>query len=321
MLKIQNFKATNQEFKAIVKIYNLISHDDIADYTETKNRWKIRDKTLKSDKLLLYYNNKVIGYLAFVNGRNENSQTFFFNILLDPKYSNLNYREKLYQEMLLKINNFRVTKIHSDVWEHKNYKSHHNFLIKHSFKCVQTNKESFCKIKEINLDNYRPLIKKLERDGIKLFDSKYELNKNSDHYKKLEELSWQYAQDFPIPDGISHTREPFKQFLKEQIYFESNEYGIELVAVKNNKYIAATDISVNHKSQPSVGWTGSLGVLREYRRKGIATALKVKAIDLLIKKGITEIRTDNEENNPMYQINIKLGFKPAPSQLDYLKVL
>ena len=321
MLKIQNFKATNQEFKEIVKIYNLISHDDIADYTETKDRWKIRDKTLKSDKLLLYYDNKVIGYLAFVNGRNENSQTFFFNILLNPKYSNFGYREKLYQKMLLKINNFRVTKIHSDVWEHKNYKSHHNFLIKHGFKCVQINKESFCKIKEVNLDNYRPLIKKLEKDGIKLLDSKYELNKNSDHYKKLEKLSWKYAQDFPIPDGISHTREPFKQFLKEQIYFENNEYGIELVAVKNNKYIAATDISVNHKSQPNVGWTGSLGVLREYRRKGIATALKVKAIDLLIKKGITEIRTDNEENNPMYQINIKLGFKPAPSQLDYLKVL
>ena len=31
----------------------------------------------------------------------------------------------------------------------------------------------------------------------------------SNHYKKLEELIWSYNQDFPIPDGISHTRIPF----------------------------------------------------------------------------------------------------------------
>ena len=69
------------------------------------------------------------------------------------------------------------------------------------------------------------------------------------------------------------------------------------------------------------GWTGGLGVIREFRRKGIATALKIKAIEALLKKGITEIRTDNEENNPMYKINVALGFKPVPFSLEYIKEL
>ena len=60
-------------------------------------------------------------------------------------------------------------------------------------------------------------------------------------------------------------------------------------------------------------------MLEKFRRKGIATAIKIKAIEVLLKKGVTEVRTDNEENNPMYKINVELGFKPVPFSLDYSK--
>ena len=62
-------------------------------------------------------------------------------------------------------------------------------------------------------------------------------------------------------------------------------------------------------------------MLREYRRKGIATALKVKAIEKLCEKGIKKVRTDNEENNPMYKINVALGFTPEPYCYDYQREL
>ena len=74
-----------------------------------------------------------------------------------------------------------------------------------------------------------------------------------------------------------------------------------------------------NKFEPNKGWTGALGVLRNFRRRGIATALKIKAIEKLLKKGVTELRTDNEKNNPMYKINVALGFKPVPFSLDYSK--
>jgi GNAT superfamily N-acetyltransferase len=91
------------------------------------------------------------------------------------------------------------------------------------------------------------------------------------------------------------------------------------VAVLDGKYIGSTDLRVYPKAEPQKAWTGGLGVLKEFRRKGIATALKIKAIESLIKKGITEIRTDNEENNPMYKINVALGFEPVPFSLEYMK--
>ena len=168
------------------------------------------------------------------------------------------------------------------------------------------------------MSNYG-LEKYFKSEGIKFYDSRDEMKEFPNHYKKLEELIWTYSKDFPMPEGIKNTRMPFEQAMKLQIDFEENCYGVEIVAVKNEQYIGSTDIEVLPKAEPHKGWTGGLGVLREFRRKGIATAMKIKAIEVLLKKGVTEIRTDNEENNPMYKINVELGFKPVPFSLDYMK--
>ena len=40
------------------------------------------------------------------------------------------------------------------------------------------------------------------------------VEKNSRHGGKLEQLEWQIEQDIPTPENISHTRIPFKHWLK-----------------------------------------------------------------------------------------------------------
>jgi GNAT superfamily N-acetyltransferase len=61
------------------------------------------------------------------------------------------------------------------------------------------------------------------------------------------------------------------------------------------------------------------GTRRDYRRRGLATAMKVRNIQLAKKLGVDIIETDNEENNPMFQLNLQLGFKPQPAYLDFHK--
>ena len=192
-------------------------------------------------------------------------------------------------------------------------------MISKDFKHVQTNREYTCNIENIDFEKYKPLLNQLKLAGINFYDSKEEMKDWPNHYEKLEELTWTYHQDFPIPDGVKHTRTPFKQALKIQKDFEENYYGTEIVAVKDGRYIGSTDLEVYYKSEPHKAWTNGLGVLKDFRRKGIATALKIKAIEKLIEKGVTEIRTDNEENNPMYKINVSLGFEPVPFSLEYMK--
>ena len=199
--------------------------------------------------------------------------------------------------MLDEVKVFNCNLVHTSIYDHPNYEEHKKLLNKERFELVQTNREYSCDIRKVDIKKYQTLIKKLETDGIKFYDSKKEMrdfpDKFPNHYKKLEELIWIYDQDMPIPDGIKHQRPSFEQFMKYSHNFENNTYGVEIIAVLNGEYIGSTDISVYHKSEPHKGWTGGLGVLKKFRRKGIATALKIKAIEVLIKKGVTDVRTNS----------------------------
>ena len=319
MLRIKKFTETDLEFIELARIDNLVNHDSINHSDDDKNNWEIRDKSLIRDRLLLYNYDKLIGVLYYSQGRGENNRTTFYTLHLDPLYNHKGYRVLLYNKMLNVVKEFNCNKLLTSLYEHPNYKEHQKLLIKENFKLAQTNREYCCDIRTVDTSKYYPLIQKLELEGIKFYDSRDEMQKFSDHYRKLEELIWTYSKDFPIPDGVEHTRMPFEQAMKIQIDFEENSYGTEIVAIKEDKYIGSTDIEVYPKTEPHKGWTGGLGVLKEFRRKGIGTALKIKAIERLLKKGVTEIRTDNEQNNPMYKINVALGFEPVPFSLEYMK--
>ena len=319
MISINKFRATDEQFRELSRIENLINHDFIVHPDDTKNDWKNRNKSLANDKLLLYNNDTLIGNLNYSQGRDGNSMTAEYSLYLDPIYNNKGYRSLLYKKMLEEVRRFRCNKIITTIYEHVNYKEHKKILVKNGFKLAQTNREYSCDIRKINFKKYYPLIQRLESKGIKLYDSKKEMKDWENHYIKLEELSWIYGKDVPMPKGIEREREPFKEFMKDQIDYEKNYYGVEIIAVKDNKYIGSTDLDVFYKSEPHKAWTGSLGVLKEFRRIGVATAIKIKALEILFKNGITKVMTDNEINNPMYKINEKLGFRTEPFSLDYIK--
>jgi GNAT superfamily N-acetyltransferase len=65
--------------------------------------------------------------------------------------------------------------------------------------------------------------------------------------------------------------------------------------------------------------TGLTAVSRSHRRRGLATALKVRTITHAQAQGCRRIITDNEENNPMYQLNLQLGFRPLLNFMDFEK--
>ena len=67
--------------------------------------------------------------------------------------------------------------------------------------------------------------------------------------------------------------------------------------------------------------SGLTGVRSQYRRVGLATALKCKSLEAAKHLGAKRVQTSNEENNPMYQLILQLGFRPRPAEVDWKKVL
>ena len=94
-------------------------------------------------------------------------------------------------------------------------------------------------------------------------------------------------------------------------WFESDDIYIVL---DGDQWVALSSYDRSDKPTDTLS-TDLTGVLPEYRRKGICTALKVIALEDLKSKGYKKVFTDNEENNPMFQINLQLGFKKIGSEI------
>ena len=81
------------------------------------------------------------------------------------------------------------------------------------------------------------------------------------------------------------------------------------IARKDSKLIGLSDVHRNEKDPRGLSQDDT-GVLREYRARGIATALKVKVSDWAKQNHYQSIKTWNDAKNaPMLAVNTRLGFK------------
>lgn len=147
---------------------------------------------------------------------------------------------------------------------------------------------------------------------------------DSNYQRKLYDMLWEIEQDVPQPDPPK--QEPFEEFLKlfddPDFWPEGWQMAIDpaLCDDRVGAYVGVSMLGKNLADPKRIN-TWLTGVVRSHRRKGIALAMKLRAIDFAIQQGGSAIMTDNEENNPMLDINKALGFVEIPAGVGYEKAL
>jgi mycothiol synthase len=134
---------------------------------------------------------------------------------------------------------------------------------------------------------------------------------------KLWDLDWSIHRDVPAPEP--HARQSFESFTASFAApgFLSDAY---FVALDGDRLVGLTHL-LRAKADPDTLASGLTGVVRSHRRRGIATALKVRACEYARRVGARAIETGNEEHNPMSILNAALGFAPMPAWLVYKKTV
>ena len=126
-----------------------------------------------------------------------------------------------------------------------------------------------------------------------------------DGLHQIWRLEMDVASDLPLPYPFVET--PFESFskmiLNPEVDLESKFLLFEDGELKGLSQLWPSQVN------PKLAATGLTGVRRQYRRQGVATRTKQHAIAWAKERGIERIFTDNEENNPMYQLNLQLGFR------------
>lgn len=136
---------------------------------------------------------------------------------------------------------------------------------------------------------------------------------------KLYELDVAATQDEPHPEPIT---KPSRAVYDSWI-FDNPNYLPEgmFIALDGDRYVAMSTLKTSQAS-PDELYVGFTGVLREYRGKGLALALKLKTIAFARARGVQTIKTWNASiNRPMLRINEALGFVKQPAWVSLVKHL
>jgi GNAT superfamily N-acetyltransferase/RimJ/RimL family protein N-acetyltransferase len=137
--------------------------------------------------------------------------------------------------------------------------------------------------------------------------------------RELLPVIWSMARDVPSPTPMPEQPPPFEQ--AKRMFFEGP--GIDppgtILALRDGVPVGMTATQLKENG---VAYTNFTGVARTERRKGLALAMKLRALRSLRERGVKLFGTTNDEQNAaMRGINRRLGYVPDPPTTMYEKRL
>jgi len=144
-----------------------------------------------------------------------------------------------------------------------------------------------------------------------------EVDNTEDNQHGYYELSKRNSLDIPGSEGLFPSFEDYRRFV-----FEASWYRPEgqFIAAAGEQWVGMS--SVAYFKETNSTYTMHTGVLRDYRGRKIALALKLLGIRWSKQIGALYTRTNNDaQNAPILAINEKLGYQPKPGYYRMLKFL
>ena len=310
--KIISFDSSDNDFQMLYELERSLDYHikDFGSVEILKYEWNLIPEKCNPKIEFLEIDEKIIGY-----GYTGHQSWAFDKTLLD---SNLSFPcEEKYlpyaQEYLeYQVVNARKTKGVKTLraWLCQGNKFMVDFYRKNGFEISLVEFFSVISLTDFRPEEFSVHISRFKRNFFQIRTLKELQEENINWKEKLYDLSRRVESDIPNDVELDENKEYWEA---HSLTPWSNPEDFYIV-VDGKKWIALSTYSRGDITTDTVS-TELTGVLPEYRRKSICTALKVYALVDLKKKGFKNVFTQNEENNPMYKINLMLGFKKTGTEI------
>jgi mycothiol synthase len=118
-----------------------------------------------------------------------------------------------------------------------------------------------------------------------------------------------------VPDGEDEAMLSFEDWLSIDMQGASDRPEVTFVALAGDEVVGYAKLHLS-PSLPDIGSHDMTGVLRAWRRRGIAGALKRAEIAWAKQNGFTKLRTAPEERNePSRRLNERYGYRLEPGEV------
>jgi len=311
---IRPFNGSDDDYQAIVDVWNISFPDEITN-VETRRH---HDEHLQKEFLFERLIGEIDGSPVVNASYGEDEWSHFpgkyrMSIQVVPEYRRIGFGKTMYDHIWDQIKDRNPRPKALTTYAREDDPVSMRFVEKRVFRVAQRNQFSKLDVQSFDPTPFAETLKSVDASEVDIRSFGEMMAEDPDALRKAYEAGWEFLQDVPFPDPIQ--KMPFEQYMAEI----EGPWGMPkswFMAVDQGKYVGMSQLWLI-PAQPRRLQTGLTGVSRSHRRRGLATALKVRAISGAKKAGFATIRTDNEEKNAMYLLNVKLGFKPIPSWLAY----
>jgi GNAT superfamily N-acetyltransferase len=313
MLQIRPFLAP--DYERITAVWNAAWPDYSKLVSEFKAQDELRNPQHYWQRLVVEEAGEIIGYGQFGEAWwSKVAGQYGINFITHPDFLGHGAATAFYKEMLVRLGTrgdlqYLVTETRED------YAQAIQFLTERGFTQVMRYPTSHLDLTVFDPDPYQHKLAHVAQAGIDICPLATLQERDADWMTRFHRLKADVIKDVPSPDEMVEW--PFEELQRSLAHPNFMPEGV-FVAVDKGQYVALSELWSSQADLKKL-FTGLTGVLRSHRRRGLATAVKVRAICFAQRYGATILETDNEENNPMFQLNLQLGFQPQPALIEFKK--
>ena len=234
---------------------------------------------------------------------------FYVEFAVQPGCEQLGVGGALYETVIDALRPFDPVKL--DIWGREDMPCRVKFVAKRGFE------EKFrVWASELDLRTFDPSRFAHRLDAGVEITTLAQLEDSEETRRKLFDLQLEVRDDIPLSPGEVRQPLTYEEWLEGIDYPTRIDDGYFL-AVADGQLVGTSNMW--RSPEPDMVRTGLTATRREYRRRGIAFALKVTALRWAKEQGYARTVTDNASiNRPMLSINEELGFVKQPAWIHYV---
>lgn len=316
-LHMRRFRYDDADYEAAVAIESAV----YPEHPQHPDGWRYWDSNREAKYLWRRYLGEVDGNVVAMAELGHTHWSYqpskyFVYVVVEPTYQRQGVGSAVYNYLMDEVALLEPTKLVSRARE--DHDRSLRFLENRGFRPVLRAPTSRLTVADFDPAVFKEKVARVQQSGIAIKTLAQLQNEDPDWKRKVYDLEWECLQDVPSTDPF--TRRSMAQFERMILNNPRLLADAWFIAVDGERYVGLSVLWRNLADRRLLN-TGLTGVVRSHRRRGIATALKVQAIEYARRNGAQVIDTDNEENNPMFQLNLQLGFQPQPAFVDFEKQL
>lgn len=314
--RVRPFRRDAADYEAVAALWNAAEPDDPIAGTEIRRHDEDRPDRIAWRRVVAEEDGRPVGFGVFMNVETAfHPQEFWLLFAVDPARPYEAVGDALWRRMQEELEPHRPRKLFS--WAREDRPERVGFLEARGFRELMR-----VFVSELELASAPPcepdgLEARLAAEGVRVA-TMAELADTPALRRGVWEVH--VAADRDVPMNSTYTPPTFERFCAS--HFDAARYRPELfvVALDGDRPVGLSELWAS-PADPALH-TGLTGVLPSHRRRGIALAMKRRAVRAARAAGAPRIKTDNASTNVgMLAINDALGFVRRPATIDFVRRL